>query len=76
MLPKGAIHVPCEFGCLPVDALALRSAVKGVAKIARKLGFDFAEAVVSLAVSMRDFPFQLGPLDWFRVSQAASKPHH
>ncbi|KAF7980649.1 hypothetical protein HWV62_37466 [Athelia sp. TMB] len=53
MLPKGAIHVPCEFGCVSVDALALRSAVKGVAKIARKLGFDFAEAVTGFEFRKR-----------------------
>ena len=50
MLPAGSAHIPCEyhrqhcsfFHCIDY---CFRS-VKGVAKIAKKLGFDYAEAVV------------------------------
>jgi hypothetical protein len=52
MLPQGAAHIPCGF---PVASFFLflnlifgffGFIVKGIAKIARKLGFDYAEAVV------------------------------
>ena len=50
MLPKGAVHIPCEFfyPCSMAAELDFVShvTVKGVAKIARKLRFDHAEAVV------------------------------
>jgi xeroderma pigmentosum group C-complementing protein len=49
MLPIGAAHIPCEAIQLNVHVVLLRPvlrAVKGVAKIARQLGIDYAEAVV------------------------------
>lgn len=51
MLPQGAAHIPCGFpGCQRFlfrnVIFLLIFIVKGVAKIARKLGFDYAEAVV------------------------------
>ena len=48
MLPQGAVHLPCKSH---VEnnwrGLYLNLIDKGVAKIAKKLGFDYAEAVVS-----------------------------
>ena len=52
MLPEGGAHVPCMTQII----FMLRSfrltlsllLVKGAAKIAKKLGFDYAEAVVCL----------------------------
>jgi hypothetical protein len=50
MLPQGAAHIPCGFPVASVffvpELFLLIVKVKGVAKIARKLGFDYAEAVV------------------------------
>ena len=51
MLPQGAAHIPCGFPLAIVFLFLnliflLIVIVKGVAKIARKLGFDYAEAVV------------------------------
>ncbi|KAI5994866.1 hypothetical protein EDC04DRAFT_2872560 [Pisolithus marmoratus] len=43
MLPGGAVHIPCKWLFL----------FKGVAKIARKLGFDYAEAMVSHMFRLR-----------------------
>ena len=62
MLPKGAVHIPCqshlnilmmlEFTVdLAYTFFLFRQTDKGVAKIARKLGFDYAEAVVSVLLS-------------------------
>ncbi|KAG8855729.1 hypothetical protein FRB96_006773 [Tulasnella sp. 330] len=43
MLPNGAVHLPC------IDV----GSVKGIAKVARKLGVDFAEAVVGFEFKQR-----------------------
>ncbi len=51
MLPDGGVHIPCEWRiCHNTSSwyeLTFLAADKGVAKIAKKLGFDYAEAVVS-----------------------------
>jgi xeroderma pigmentosum group C-complementing protein len=54
MLPPGGTHIPCEYcaaTALKLMLMLFTSIVKGVAKIARKLGFDYAEAVVSYLTS-------------------------
>ena len=57
MLPAGAAYIPrapriCYPECLPFYVSFTRfCADKGAAKIARQLGFDFAEAVVSALTS-------------------------
>lgn len=52
MLPDGAVHIPredipTETYVTPIDTMPT-FADKGCAKVARKLGISFAEAVVSL----------------------------
>jgi hypothetical protein len=52
MLPEGAVHLPCTTLCFLCAAYAdFKCPDKGIAKIARKLGFDYAEAVVCLTVA-------------------------
>lgn len=52
MLPPGAVHVPCRLSSLLLAvASAHLSSVKGTAKIAKELGFDYAEAVVCFVAS-------------------------
>ena len=59
MLPAGAAHIPCEYRNRRLVSSRMFSCsfiVKGTAKIARQLGFDYAEAVVCSALSVRDDP--------------------
>lgn len=50
MLPPGGAHIPCKYSCshcVGKFTYVIRFLiVKGVAKIARKLGLDYGEAVV------------------------------
>jgi hypothetical protein len=54
MLPHGAAHVPCEIFTvlrgknIPLIVMILVITVKGAVKVARQLGFDYAEAVVGV----------------------------
>jgi len=50
MLPEGAVHLPCElhfetgtFVCFEPDTFDLYSPDKGIAKVAKQLGVDYAE---------------------------------
>lgn len=57
MLPKGAAHIPSKFlpiCCLLFGMIVLKYffIVKGIAKIAKKLGIDYAEAVVKYIFSL------------------------
>jgi len=52
MLPHGGVHLPCKFILTKKEKKSvidvLRFTDKGIARIAKKLGFDFAEAVVRI----------------------------
>lgn len=61
MLPKGGVHIPCK-STVFTSAMRLRfPKVKGAAKIAKKLGFDYAEAVTGFEFKKRRaFPIVSG----------------
>jgi hypothetical protein len=49
MLPEGAVHLPCEFMAslqLKLDTKPNALVDKGIAKVAKQLGIDYAEACV------------------------------
>jgi len=50
MLPEGAVHIPCMIIIISEshNLMCMLTCIdKGAAKVARQLGFDYAEAVVS-----------------------------
>lgn len=59
MLPKGAALIPCKivFHTIMMKYLSQLALDKGAAKIAKRLGFDYAEAVTNFEFKKgRAFP--------------------
>ena len=74
MLPHGGVHIPCEWRIVTMLALEMNQTLlpadKGVAKIAKKLGFDYAEAVVSAFYHDRRIIVGFPRLaDWVRIQK-------
>ena len=60
MLPVGSAHLPCTSSSPPVLSVSDLIVDRGISKVAKKLGVEYAEAVVSIG-----FRVQIGlNLDW------------
>jgi hypothetical protein len=77
MLPPGAVHLPCKPTLLS-NGLCFRGSHlgidKGIAKVAKQLGVDYAEACVSrlsFLLSLNDRARSRPSIDRIRVQEAA-----
>ena len=75
MLPRGAVHIPCRYLYAPLTSTAdLYCTDKGVQKIARKLGINYAEAVVSETLFWVELRAHLHTLTGFEFKKRRAFP--